>query len=567
MSHTILQDILIIFITAIPVAYIFHRIHLPPIIGLIATGMLIGPFGLGWVVDVNRIDLLTMIGITLLLFSIGLEFSFKSLSEIKKVTFIGGLAQVVVTAALAASVGLAFGLRLPDGIMIGCIVALSSTAIVLYIFQQKRWIDSPHGRVAAGILIFQDLSTIPMLALLPLLTATSIVTWAHLDLGTALAKIVFIIVVFFGFGKYLLPHLLHHVTLTRSKELFLLTILVLALGMSYLTNWLGLSFALGAFLGGLMISETDFRFHAVSEISPFKYVFIGLFFVSIGMMFDFSFVLRHIGPVITLLLAVIVGKALIITVIVFLLRYPLSVALIVGLSLGQIGEFSLLVALIGSKSGLLSDFLYNLTISGAIFTILLTPVLITIAPRIGGWIEKALPFNRWRCGARAKDIDAAHMKNHAIICGFGPLGSSVGYILEQASIDYLVLELNPSTVRRIREKMKPVFLGDGASPEILYQSGIERAAIMAITAPDYMNSMAIIKQARALNPKIKIITRAKFRNQVQDLYAAGADIVISEELEAGIEMGRYLLLELGINESTIDEYIMGIRAFGSADFF
>jgi CPA2 family monovalent cation:H+ antiporter-2 len=219
------------------------------------------------------------------------------------------------------------------------------------------------------------------------------------------------------------------------------------------------------------------------------------------------------------------------------------------------------------NGGIISPFLYELIVTAAFTTILFSPLVMALSPKIASLMERAVPFHARRCAKRMEAISSQHLKNHVIICGFGPLGSSVGHILEQAGRDYLVLELNPATVTKLRRKERPVYLGDGASAEILYKSGIERAAVLAITAPDYMNSMAIIKQAKNLNRDIKIITRAKFRNQVDDLYSAGADIVISEELEAGLEMGRFILLHMGIDETAINQYIQTIRAFGSADFF
>jgi CPA2 family monovalent cation:H+ antiporter-2 len=251
------------------------------------------------------------------------------------------------------------------------------------------------------------------------------------------------------------------------------------------------------------------------------------------------------------------------------MRYPVRCSIMTGLSLSQIGEFSFLLTLIAIKAGIISGFVYDFTIAAAFLTIVATPIIMNIAPAITNAFGKIRWLNEVRCSKRAMEIKADHLSNHVIICGFGPLGSSVGHILKQAEKEYIVLELNPSTVRKLRVKddARPVYLGDGASAEILYKSGIERASVLAVTAPDYMNSVAIIKQARIMNSKIKIITRAKFRNQVEDLYSAGADIVISEELEAGIEMGRYILLHMGFEEGLIEQYIQTIRAFGSADFF
>ncbi|MBI2974008.1 MAG: cation:proton antiporter [Deltaproteobacteria bacterium] len=568
MSHTILTDILIVFIVAVPVAYLFHKLKLPPIIGFLVTGALIGPAGIGLVQDIDRINLLAQVGVALLVFSLGLEFSLKHFGEIKRVVIGGGILQILLTAFSVIVLALSLGISWQNGILLGLALSLSSTAIVYYILSQQRLMDSPHGRIATGILVFQDLSSIPMIALLPLLSMSS-GSIDGSDISIAVFKIIAVAGTFLLGRRFIIPWVLHRITLTRSKELFLVTILLIALGFGFLTNEMGLSFALGAFLAGLMIADTDFRFHALSEIAPFRYCFNGLFFVSIGMLFHPAFLASHWGLIAVILLVLPIGKALISTLAISLLGYPVNVAAMAGLSLSQVGEFSFLILLIARKAGVIPEPLYDFTIAAAFLTILITPAVMRASPALVNFIERILPLKWIRGRKRLAAINAEELKNHVIICGFGPLGSSVGHILEEAEREYLVLELNPATVRKIKNLRggRPVYLGDGASAEILYKSGIERASALAITAPDYMNSVSIIKQARIMNPELKIITRARFRSQVSELYAAGADIVISEELEAGIEMGRYILLHMGVDEATIEQYIQTIRAFGSADFF
>lgn len=568
MTHTVLTDILIIFLIAVPASFLFHKIKLPPIIGLLATGILIGPTGLGLVGEFERINLLAEIGVALLVFSLGLEFSLKHFGETKLVSLAGGMLQILLTASITFTIFFFSTLNWQEAVFFGCSISLSSTAIVYYLLAQRRLVDSPHGRISIGMLIVQDLSAIPMIALLPLVAVQG-ASIGSMQVIFAFFKISAVLGIFFVGERYILPHILHHITLSRSKELFLITVLVIALGFSYFTSMLGLSSALGAFLAGLMIADTDFRFHAFSEIAPFRYCFNSLFFVSIGMLFDPSYLLINWWWIPIILFAIPVGKSLLTAMIIFFFRYPVGIAILAGLALAQVGEFSFVIATVAKQASVISDTAYNFTISAAFLTILITPVIMSLSPRIASFTEKMIPFHSKRCEKRSREIEADHLKGHVIICGFGPLGSSVGHILEQAGKEYLVLELNPATVQRIKNKnsARAVYLGDGANAEILYKSGVERASVLAITAPDYMNSMAIIKQARNMNKELKIITRAKYRNQVEDLYAAGADIVISEELEAGIEMGKYILMHMGISETTTDQYIETIRAFGSADFF
>src|SRR3989338_10251335 len=292
MSHTILTDVLIIFIVAVPVAFAFHKLKLSPIMGFLMTGAIIGPAGIAVIQDMHRIDILAQVGVALLVFSLGLEFSLKHFGEIKKVSIFGGLLQITLVTVIIVAISSAIGFSWREGLFLGCALSLSSTAIVYYLLTQKRLIDSPHGRISVGMLILQDLSAIPMVALLPLLISKAGVI-NKADIFIAVIKVITLLFLFVVGRKYILPRLLHQITLTRSKELFLITVLVMALGLATLTNSMGLSFALGAFLAGLMIADTDFRFHALSEIAPFRYCFNGLFFVSIGMLVHPQFLGSH----------------------------------------------------------------------------------------------------------------------------------------------------------------------------------------------------------------------------------------------------------------------------------
>lgn len=561
MSHTILTDILIIFAVAVPTAFVFHKLKLPPIIGFLVTGAVIGPAGLGLIHDTNRINILAQVGVALLVFSIGLEFSLKHFKEVRAVAIGGGILQIILTTIIIIAISLALGLNFNEGLFLGMALSLSSTAIVYHILSNASMVDSPHGRISTGMLILQDLSAIPMIAILPVFLSASTGNFGTVSYLTAFLNTAIVAIVFFAGSKYIFPKFFHQITMTRSKELFLISILAFALGFGLLTDSLGLSFALGAFLAGLSIAETDFRFHALSEISPFRYCFNGLFFVSIGMLVHPEFFSRNWIMIPLIAVAIPFLKAFITAVIIFFFCYPLTVAAMAGLALSQVGEFSFLVAFVANKTGAISPFLYDLTIASAFITILATPLIMSLSPHIAKLLEKFPSFGK-------KNISPpAELKDHVVICGFGPLGGSVGHILQQAEKEFIVLELNPATVRKLKNTGHPVYLGDGASAEILYKSGIEKANVLAVTAPDYMNNIAIIKQARAMNAGLKIITRAKFRNQVADLYSAGADVVISEELEAGIEMSRYILLNSGIDETAIEQYAQSVRAFGSADFF
>lgn len=569
MGHLIFKDILIIFTISIPIVILFRGLGLLPMLGFLVTGALIGPSGIGLIQDKQQIDILAELGVTLLLFSVGLEFSLSALTKMKYQTIGSGLLQIAMTIGAGLIIGHILGWTPYRGFYLGCLLSLSSTAIVLNVFYEHRLIDSLAGQVSTAILIMQDLALIPMMILLhvPGKVASMSSPWHHLL--TDSTKAIFLIALVFLFTRFIADRLLRLISRTGSRELFVITVIVIALGMAWLTNWMELSFALGAFLGGLMIGGTAYKYQALSEISPFRHSFNSLFFVSIGMLLNFRFIGEHFLIVSLFILLIPLLKTVVTTFAVCLTGIPLRLALVTGLSLGQIGEFSFLLAYLGQKAGLIEPFFFQLIIAVAVILMMITPTMVCQAPRIADRISR-LPLLR-RIARESRDtllkMKSSIMSNHVVICGFGPLGETFGKILKEHKIPYLVLELNPKTIERIRRDKENVFFGDGASEEILYHSGIDRARLLAITVPDYLNSAAIIQHARKINPNIRIITRSKYRNEVEKLYEAGADIVISEELEGGIEMGRSALREIGLSAQEVDTYIEKVRDFGSADFF
>ncbi|MDO8643438.1 MAG: cation:proton antiporter [bacterium] len=572
MGNLLLQDVLLIFLASVPLIVFLHYLKLPAMIGFILTGALIGPFGLGLIRDANRIEILAEIGVTLLLFSVGLEFSFSSFSKIKTYVVKGGILQILLSILVTAAV--VMGLMdwsLSQGIYFGSAVALSSTAVVLSCLMSQRSHASIQGRIATGILVLQDLAVIPMVVFLPLFTARALATLE--SPGLVLLKnssyLLLLFVMSYFLVRFFAGHALGLISRTRNRELFLITVISFAFGVSWMTHKMGLSFALGAFVAGLIVGNTEYRDEALSEITPFRYCFTSLFFVSIGMLLDFRFIQTHGTTVLLLILLIPLIKGSLITGILLLLKAPLRVALNVGLILGQIGEFSFLLATLGKQSNAISPALYHYIITAASVTMIITPLMIRWAPFLTEKISR-LPLLK----KLARTVDEENLKEHVkemekhvIISGFGPLGSALGHLLDQYKIPHVILELNPETIQKVRETNKNIYFGDGTSEEILYKSGIEKAKMLAITVPDFLNNLSSIRQARRLNKKITIITRSKYRNEVPALYEAGADIVISQELEGGIEMGRYALKELGIIPEEVDAYVRKIREFGSADFF
>lgn len=569
MGTLILQDILIIFVISIPVVWILRRLKLPSILGFLVTGAIIGPFGIGLIHDKEQVDLLAEMGVTLLLFSVGLEFSFDHFQKVKKPGILSGVLQITLTVLAGILIGYWVWGSFYKGLFFGCIITLSSTAVVFTTLSHFKILDSLAGRLSTVILILQDLALIPMLVLLPWLAALEPGGNIGQELLWQSAK-AFLLVVSVGVvAKYLSEPLLRQLSRSRSRELFIVTVIVIALGMAWVTHSLGLSFALGAFLGGIMVGTTDFQYQALSEIKPFQFAFNSLFFVSIGMLIDFHFLSQNYMMILLLIILIPFLKFLITSFSVFVSGLPLRLAFLVGISLGQIGEFSFLLALMGERTGAISPYLYHLIVAIAVVAMMMTPPFLIKAPRLADWLASWRIFNRLNKRNREPSLKShvKRMEDHVVICGFGPLGKTLGKILDVHHIPFLVLELNPDTIKFLKGRDHQAFFGDGASEEILHESGLERARLLAITVPDFLNAAAIIQQARRVNPDISIITRAKFRNQVDKLYQAGADVVISEELEGGLEMGRYALGMLEVEPKEVDELMKKIRDFGSADFF
>lgn len=568
MGDAILQDILIIFIFAIPVVIITHRFKIPSIVGFLVTGILIGPHMFRFIPSIEDISVLAEVGVAMLLFSIGLEFSFDRLRGWARRIIGIGILQIMLTMAFGFAAGMLLERTPIESMFLGCVAALSSTAIVMAILSQRRLFDAPAGRITTGILILQDLAVIPMMVILKFVSATQEgAVWG--DIALASFKLLGLAAVMLAMSRWVLRPLLHYIAKPLSKELFVVAVVGLAIGAAYATERIGLSFALGAFLAGILVSSTEFRFQALSEIAPFRYCFNGLFFVSVGMIANPVFVVKNWPAVLALVAFFIVVKIVVVSAGVVLFGYPMSVAVIGGLMLAQVGEFSFLLVHFGWLSGSIDRSFYQMIVSSVAITMILAPLIVAVAPALG----ERLSFITWRFKPlrgrrqRVAPDEAEGLENHAIICGFGPLGMTVGKLLERQEIKYVVLEINPGTVRREQREGRRIYLGDGTSTALLHHSRIEKARLLAIAIPDYMNSISIIKQARRMNPDIYVIARSRYRDQCQDLYGAGADVVVCEELEAGIEMGRYVLLELGVDENTVRGIFKEIRAFGSADFF
>ncbi len=572
MEFDLLKDILIIFGISVVMVFICQRLKIPSILGYLLTGVLAGPNGFSLISGVHEVELLAEIGVILLLFTIGIEFSLKSLVRIRNTLIIGGGLQVILTILAFTWVtrldltGAQEGNSYPEAIFMGFLITLSSTAIVLKLLQERGEFISPHGRTTLGILIFQDLVIVPMILVLPFLAGRTA------DSGNSVVEILLkvaavIVMVFIG-AKYLVPRMLYQVAKTRSRELFLLTIIVLALAVAYLTYMAGLSLALGAFLAGLIISESDYSQEAFGNVLPFLDVFTSFFFVSIGMLLNVEFLLSK--PVIILIIAfgVIVVKSLLATVAGLALGYPLRTSLMVGLTLSQVGEFSFILSKKGQELGLISDVNYQLFLNVSVLTMAATPFIIAASPRLAGWFVKLPLPEKLLTGLRPQRDEAPpeDLKDHLIVVGYGVNGRNVARAAKFANIPYEVIELNPETVRSEKAAGEPIFFGDATQEVVLEHAGIRRAMILVITLPGSADIRRITQVARKMNPHVHIIIRTRFLGEMQDLYKLGADEVIPEEFETSIEIFTRVLARYLVPREEIEKLVATVRADGYGIF-
>lgn len=554
-----LKTLVIIFGVSASVIFLLHKLRVPSIVGFLTAGVLLGPHGFGLVRDIREVELLAEIGIILLLFTIGLEISLKNLKRIRSAVLGGGFSQVLLTLLATAAIAYPFLQRWNTSLFTGFLVALSSTAIVMKMLFDRGEIDSPHGRLSIGILIFQDLCVVPLILLIPILSGAS---GSFIELlWTLLKSAAIIFVVIFG-ARWLVPNILHQIVHTRSRELFVITIILLCLGTALFTSWLGLSLALGAFLAGLIISESEYAYQAISDILPFKDSFNGLFFVSIGMLMNLSFLRENmflilIGVGIILLLKIFTGSFS-----VYLIGHPLRISLQAGIHLAQIGEFSFVLAMAGKSAGLISESHYQLFLSASVITMILTPFLFQASPSISAWVSSKKLLDRLdRMRKRAeKEIFLPGKIDHVIIIGFGLNGKNLAEVLRETSIPYVVLDLNNETAREMRKRGEPIFYGDGTSPEILHKLGLASARMLVVVISDPASTRRIVRLARKENPRIYIIVRTRYIAEVEDLLQLGANEVIPEEFETSIEIFAKVLHRYQVPRNLLFDQIERIRS-------
>ncbi len=557
-----LNQIVVILGLSILVIYLFQRLKLPVILGFLATGMIFGPHAIGLARAGEEIEILSEIGVILLLFIIGLEFSLKSLMKIKKIVLLGGAVQVGLTILVTTGVGMLLGLEANKAVFMGFLFSLSSTAIVLKMIQEKGTIKSPHGRIALGILIFQDIIVVPMMLLTPILSGNGGNVLIELLLLTVKFAIVILAVYFMA--RYVVPRLLHEIARTRSRELFLITVIVLCFAVAYFTSLMGLSLALGAFMAGLCISESEYSHQATGLIIPFREIFTSFFFVSIGMLFDLSFLLEHILPILGFAIGVFALKFIVLVIATKALKYPLETGFVVGFTMFQVGEFAFILATVGMSNGLIDSELYQYFLAVSIITMAVTPFAIGYGDRIAERMM-ASPFGKFeRDTSPSETPDYAtdyfdRLKSHLIIIGYGVNGKAAARTAREAGIPYAIIDFNADAVREARDLGEPILFGDASNDHILEQVHVYKARAAVVVVSDHEAAITIVSNMRIICNTVHIIARCSTVAQSEELLHAGASEVVSEKFETSVEVFARALNQFLVGNEEIDKYIDIIR--------
>ena len=552
-------DLLIVLVTAIAGGMLARWLRLPIILGYLVGGIAIGPYGLGLVHDVETIDNLATIGVVLLLFTIGLEFSLKEVLRIGKVAILGGIAQIVLTAAVGLGLGRLVGFHMLEAIFFGFLIAISSTMVVLKLLMERGELDTTHGRIMIGILLVQDLSVVPMMIIMSAMGGEAGELWV--SLGIAALKAVLFLGVMLVLGIWGLPWFLGKVAGQRSRELFLLTVVVLCLAAAFGTYFFGLSAAFGAFVAGLLISQSGFARQAFADILPLRDTFAALFFVSLGMLANLYFVGGNLATIAIVVVVIIAAKFIICSLIPWLFGYSHKTVLFVGTGLIQIGEFSFILAMMGVESGILSEYLYSLTIAAAIITILLTPFVMSLA----SVVYRRLSQGEWFAQLLARRVDpdwqsqTRELSRHAVICGYGAIGSRVAMVLERQKFSYLVIELDPQVISRLRARGIPCIYGDASNPEILAHARLDKARVLVCAIPDYVAVELTARNALRINPRLDIVARVRRDADAELLKGIGVAELVLPLFEGSLEVIRHTLHRFGLSSTEIQYILTGLR--------
>lgn len=558
-----LSELVSLFTVSVLIAYLCYRFKIVPIVGFLIAGVIIGPNALALVQDQELVDILAEIGIILLLFTIGIEFSLEKLSRIKKAIFLGGGLQVGITVASVALFLSFWGVGWNAAIYTGCLVALSSTAIILGLLSDEDKTDTPSGQLSLAVLIFQDLIIIVMVLLVPILAGES---QSLADIGWILGKAALLIILILVLAQRIVPWILEKIAKTRRQELFLLTVVAICFGTAALTNMVGVSLALGAFLAGLVVSESHFSEQAISEILPLRTIFNAVFFVSVGMLLDISYVLENPLIILGTAAGVVAVKFVINTASLLTLKYPIRIVAASGFTLAQIGEFSFVLERAGRSAGIspagMGEPGAQTFIAVAVLLMIITPFMLHASTNVGDLLHKTplRHFSRATKSETISDNDKVSFEDHVVIVGYGPAGRHLVQVLRDTGIPFVVIEMNPDSIEEMHKNDIPAIFGDASRQHILNMASVRKAKLCVIATNDPESSPRIVQRARHLNPTLQIVVRTRYLNELERFEQLGADVVVPEEMETTVRIFSHVLGAYRIPEQEINDHVRSLRA-------
>ncbi|MEX0783997.1 MAG: cation:proton antiporter [Dehalococcoidia bacterium] len=524
-----------------------RAIGLSPIVGYLAAGIILSPFTPGYDADTEELRELAELGVIFLMFGVGLHFNIADLLRVKNIAITGALVLIAAATAMGIAVSLAFGLELEEGIVVGLAVSVSSTVVLVKALEERGLFESIHGRVAVGWVIVEDLATVLFLVLIPSLGGNGDGADFFKDVGWAVLKAAAFVAFGLFAGARLIPRLLELVARTGSRELFILTVVAIALGIATGAEAFGLSVAIGAFIAGVVISETDTSHQAAADVVPLREAFAVLFFVSVGMLLDPEVVLENAGFLLAILAVLLIGKTLLRLLLIAGFPYPARTGLVVTAGLAQMGEFSFIVADEGLQENILSAGSYNVILAASVISITLNPAAFRLIGPAERFLRGKPPL--WALIDRqgTPPSYAEEMRGHVIVAGYGRVGELTGHALQQLSIPYIVVEADIGLARRLSAALVPVVWGDCATPEVLEQASIRQARLLVVAVPDESSALLTVRNAVRANPEINTVVRGRTAAEIHLLHQMGAHEVVVPELEGGLEIMRQTLLMLGFD--------------------
>jgi monovalent cation:H+ antiporter-2, CPA2 family len=558
MDLSLLKDIAIIFALSTFVNFIFTKIKVPTIIGYLLTGMIAGPFVLGIINAQDQIEIIAEIGIVLLMFAIGIEFSLNHLLKIRRVVFIGGGLQVFLTTALFMFIARFYDMSWGNALLIGFLTAGTSSTVAMKILQDRDELTSNYGRSVLGISLFQDIFMIPLLLFIPLLGGGLIDVRSEIVL--LVIKAIFIIAFVYVGARWIMPKILHLVAMTKNKELFLMSILLICLSVALFTAELGMSLAFGAFLAGLMVSESEYSHDAFGNIIPFKDAFTSFFFVSIGMLLDMNFVFNNLTLVVGTVLLVIIGKMIIAGGTAFLLGHTFRGTVLVGIALSQVGEFSFILARVGLNFEIISVFYYQLFLAVAVITMSVSPFLVQLGkPLANVFLKLPLPKILVEGLFPLKQAKPPDLQNHLVLIGKDSRARNLSLMAKYINLPYIAIVFDPADVPKRQKRGETVIYGDALNEPILMKAHVETAEVVVVSIGDLLTSMAVVEKVRQINKHAYLLVRIKHVDDIEELYKLGADQVIPEEFETSIELFQRVLKKYLLPRRQIETIIARIR--------